>query len=197
MKVKVCGVTRPEDAGLACELGAFAVGMIFAPSPRRITLEQARSVRSALAPGVLAVGVFQGAQRGEIVKAIKTLSLDVVQLHGMESPEECAGYSVKVWKALPGEAGSARAARIYPVDAVLIEPRRGAPDPEKREAWKAAALCKGAAPFVLVAGGLDASNAAEAARVSKADALDLSSGVESAPGIKDPEKLKALFAALP
>lgn len=197
MKVKVCGVARAEDAKMACELGAWAVGMIFAPSPRRITVEAAKAVREAIPQGVLAVGVFQGAPRGEINRAVKELALDVVQLHGMESPDECSGYKAKVWKALPGEPGAANAARIYPVDAVLIEPRRGAPREEQVQAWKSAALCKaGGAPFVLVAGGLSPENAAEAARVSKADALDVSSGVESAPGVKDPAKLEAFFAAL-
>lgn len=197
MKVKVCGLTRAEDAALACELGAWACGLIFARSPRRLTLEQAAAVRQAIKPGVLAVGVFQGAPRGEIKKAVETLKLDAVQLHGMETPEDCQGYSVPVWKALPGDATTPKAAAVYPVAALLVEPaRRDASDEERRASWKAAAACKGAAPFILAAGGITPENCAEAARLSQADALDLSSGVESAPGIKDADKLRRLFKNL-
>lgn len=197
MKVKICGVTRAEDARRACELGAWAIGLIFARSPRRVTLEQAQAARAGIAPGVLAVGVFQGAPRGEIKKAIEALALDAIQLHGLETPEDCAGYKIPVWKSLPGEPGSAKVAAIYSVAGLLIEPvRRDASDAERREAWKAAAACRGAAPLILLAGGLTPENASEAARVSKADVLDVSSGVESAPGVKDAAKLERLFAAL-
>lgn len=197
IKVKVCGVTRPEDAELAARLGAFAVGMVFAPgTPRALTLERAREVRRAVPPDVLAVGVFQGNAPQEVARLAGELGLDAVQLHDDEpAPAGLACWRV-VAPAQPVPSGCA---------ALLVEPRRtledrraarALSDAERRAAWSAAGALKGKAPLLLVAGGISAENAGEAARLSRADALDVSSGVESAPGVKDAAKLQRLFAAL-
>ncbi|TPW18823.1 MAG: phosphoribosylanthranilate isomerase, partial [Elusimicrobia bacterium] len=100
MKIKVCGITRPQDARLACKLGAWAVGLVFAPeSPRRLSVPDARLLRAEIGAGALAVGVFQNAPRAEILAAVSACRLDAVQFHGEESPADCAGYEVPVFKA--------------------------------------------------------------------------------------------------
>ncbi len=201
MKVKICGMTRPQDARLAWELGAWAVGLVFAPSPRRLSLEAGRSLRRSLPPGLLAVGVFRDAPRPEILAAIRECALDAVQLHGSEAPADCRGFPVPVWKAF--ELKSQRPpVEDYAVAALLLEParadrERGAPDPrDQRAAWETAAALKGSGPLIILAGGLNPENVAEAVRIAGPDAVDVSSGVESSPGVKDAVKLKAFFQAL-
>jgi phosphoribosylanthranilate isomerase len=209
MKIKICGVTRAEDAKLSCELGAWAVGMIFAEmSPRKISLEQAEAVRSAVAPGVLAVGVFEGQPRTTIEQAIETLDLSAVQLHGAESPDDCRGFSVPVWKAFAAVPDFDKSIDLYPAAAIIVEPPRFPGDrkigrrpseEEQRNAWAALAKLKSRSPgsfLYIAAGGITPDNAAEAVLLSMADALDVSSGVELRPGVKDEALLRRLFEAV-
>lgn len=197
MKVKVCGVTRPQDAELAARLGAFAIGMVFAPrTPRTLTPDDARQVRQAIPRGVLAVGVFQGNSAQDVARLAADLQLDAVQLHdGMTAPE-----GVACWRVVaPGDAVSPGCAGLLVEAKRSLEDRRAGralSDAERLAAWSAAAALKGQAPLLIVAGGITPENAAEAARLSGADALDVSSGVESSPGVKDSGKLERLFAAL-
>lgn len=206
MKVKICGVTHPGDAKLAVELGAWAVGLVLAPeSPRRLSFEQAAVVRAAVPAGVLAVGVFEGQGAGEVRELARSLRLDAVQIHGAD-PNDYDGFEPPVILAYglkPGEGTPILPA--WRPFAVLVEPFRSAENrragrgpaiEQKRRAWVTAAALQGKGPLVVAAGGLTPENAAEAARTSKAGALDVSSGVESAPGIKNPARLKAFFAAL-
>lgn len=195
MKVKVCGVTSAEDAKLACRLGAWAVGLVFAAhSPRRLTIGEARLARRAIAPGVLAVGVFEGNPDEEVVRIVESVGLGAAQIRG-RAPE---ALPVPVFHVLaPGETPPAGA------DSVLVEPPRAPQDrlagkkpsaEEQRLAWRAASELR--VPLVIVAGGLTPENVAEAARLSRCGAVDVSSGIETAPGKKDPERLERFFAAL-
>lgn len=206
MRVKVCGITREEDARLAVELGAWAVGLVLAPgSPRRVTMEAAAAARAAVPPGTLAVGVFADQARNKVLDAMRALRLDAVQLHGSETPEYCSSFPVPVFKSLTADAcEDPEVLGAYGAEAFLVEPERGAGDraagvgpsrAAQKEAWEAARRL-GMGHQVILAGGLDPGNAALAAETAKPFALDVSSGVERAPGIKDPKKLRAFFEAL-
>ena len=200
MKIKVCGLMRPEDARLCSELGAWACGLIFAPdSPRRLKLESALEVRADIAPGTLAVGVFQGNEREDILKTIEACRLDAIQLYAATAGE-LSGYPVPILWAM------CHAPPAIPdgLLGVLVEPPRDSGDrirgrsPDailQADAWKTARGLKKEGRLVLVAGGLDADNVAAAAAAAGAGGVDVSSGVERKPGVKDPNQLRRFFAA--
>lgn len=193
MKIKVCGVTRPQDARLAGNLGAWAVGMIFVPNtPRYLTPLKARRVRAAIPSGVLAVGVFRHVAAEELRRVIKELRLDAVQIYGTVP----RGIGVRVIQAVTLDARPLRGKMV------LIEPSRTdadrrvgrGPSPRaQRKAWNTARSWRATGARVVLAGGLSPDNALEAVRSAKPWALDVSSGVESRPGIKSARLLRAFF----
>lgn len=198
--VKVCGIRRREDARLAAGLGASAVGFVFWPgSPRAISPAVARDIIATLPPFVAAVGVFVNQPPGEVLETVAAAGLTAVQLHGDEDPAVYASHGLRVLKALAvGERFSpADAVRVPAGVTVLLD----AHDPIRRGGtgrtidWRAAAAVAGMRPVVL-SGGLTPANVAEAVRTVRPYAVDVSSGVESAPGVKDESKLRAFFAAL-
>lgn len=200
-RVKVCGMTRVEDVRLACRLGAWAVGFVLAPSPRRVSLARAKSLRRSVKKGVLSVGVFSNASRSEVVKAIAECRLDAVQLHGAVSPEDCRGYGVPVIKAV-APSRSVTALKRYPVKRFLVEPRRtlkgrfrrSKPSPARlKAAWGFARRIRRSA---IIAGGLTPENVSEAVAAARPYAVDVSSGVESSAGRKAAGKLKDFFEAV-
>jgi phosphoribosylanthranilate isomerase len=200
MRVKVCGVRRLEDAMLAVELGASAVGFVFWPrSPRVVTPEQVREITRRLPPFVSAVGVFVNQPRQEVFDVAARAGLTTVQLHGDEDASEYSGSSVAVIKALPvGRGFTMAAVDGVPEDvAVLLD----AHDPVRRGGtgrtieWTVASAAARRRPIVL-SGGLTPDNVQTAIREVRPYAIDVSSGVESSPGVKDRTKLRALFAAL-
>lgn len=196
VRVKICGVTRPEDAA-ACEAaGADAIGLIFAPrSRRRLGATRAAEVAAAAGPFLTRVGVFQDAGEDEILAAVEAARLDAVQLHGSE-PDALAERlrrRVRVVRALrfePGLTPEALAGR--PHDAVLLDGLR----PGSGEAfdWDAAAAWRGH-PRLVLAGGLRPDTVAEAVRALRPYAVDVASGVESGPGMKDREAVAAFVRA--
>jgi phosphoribosylanthranilate isomerase len=197
MIVKVCGLTRIEDAAAACELGAAAVGFIFWPrSPRFIDPYRARAIVRALPPFVTPVGVFVN-QPAEYVNGVASLvRLGAVQLHGDEDAEYIARITRPVIKAVSN--GTAAASSAWPREAVLLV---DAHDPERRGGTGLAADWDGAARLarsrrVLLAGGLNAGNVAEAIARVQPFGVDVSSGVESAPGIKDRGRMEDFFKVL-
>ncbi len=191
MRIKVCGVTRASDARLVAKLGAWAVGMIFVPgTPRFLTLARARRVRAAIPKGVKAVGVFRAPPRADLLLMIRELRLDAVQIYG------------KVPTGLRVPALVER--RPGPVDFFFIEPRRtdadrragrGPSDAARRASWRKATALARKGIRVVLAGGLTPENAADAAATG-VWALDVSSGVERRPGVKDARKLRAFFDAV-
>lgn len=199
MKVKVCGVTRASDARLAARLGAWAVGMIFVPdTPRFLAPSRARRVRAAIPKGVKAVGVFRAPSREELSAAIRTLRLDAVQVYG------AVPTGLRVPAIVVVEAGSARARppRLGAVDYVLVEPartdadRRAGRGPSlraRKAALKLAAAWRRRGLRVLLAGGLTPENVAPTVAAARPFAVDVSSGVESRPGVKSAAKLRAFF----
>ncbi len=199
--VKICGLTREQDALLAWELGAAALGFVFcAASPRYVTPARAVELRRALPAEAFCVGVFVDAESEEMNRVCAGAGLAAAQLHGRETPEACAAVAVPVIKVLqPEEAADLGRARAYGAAAVLLDAPRlpGLPGGTGRLAdWNAARELARRLPLVL-AGGLTPANVREAWKSVRPAALDLSSGVESAPGLKDPRKLRALFSALP
>jgi phosphoribosylanthranilate isomerase len=200
MRVKICGITRREDALLAVELGASALGFVFWPrSPRAVTVERARAITDVLPAFVSAVGVFVNQPKDEVLETAAGAGLTAVQLHGDEDASAYAGCGFRVIKALPVGKGFTMAA-VEDVPAamtVLLD----AHDPVRRGGtgrqieWTVAAAAARVRPVIL-SGGLAPGNVRQAAEIVRPYALDVSSGVELTPGIKDKAKLRALFAAL-
>jgi phosphoribosylanthranilate isomerase len=186
-------VTRPEDARAAASLGAWAIGMILSRrGPRFLERERAAEVRAAIPPGVLAAGVFVDEDGATIEEAARALRLDLVQLHGSESPALLGGLSVPAIKAFPVGAAAPDLAPWSACWGALLEgAERGRPFD-----WKLARGLGAPGGRLLVAGALDATNAARAILAARPFALDVSSGVELRPGEKDPSKLEAFFAAV-
>jgi phosphoribosylanthranilate isomerase len=198
--VKICGVTSAEDAQLAAELGASAIGFVFwAQSPRYIEPIAARAIVAKLPPFITAVGVFVN-QPVDMVLAIARLArLGAVQLHGDEPADEYATLPVRVIKAMPlRNTDDREAARAVPSSATLL---LDAHDPVRRGGtgrvidWAIASSVSRQRPVIL-SGGLSAGNVADAIATVNPYGIDVSSGVEMSPGRKDPAKLRALFAAL-
>ena len=199
MWVKICGITREEDALVAAELGASALGLVFWPgSPRCVDPDAARAIIRALPEEVVAVGVFVD-QPAEQVEAIsREVGLRVVQLHGSETADYCAGLTLPVIKAFPAGANfcPVTIARWPASVMVLVD----ADDPDKKGGtgvaanWKAAAAV-GSARRIILAGGLTPDTVADAIRFVRPFGIDVSSGVESRPGVKDPERLRRFFDA--
>ena len=194
MFVKVCGVTRLDDAIAAAEAGASAVGFVFWPeSPRFVDPYRARAIAAKLPPFVTAVGLFVNQPVGYVNGVASLVRLGAVQLHGDETPEFAASVTAPVIKALPVE----RADGWPEATTLLLDVH----DPVKRGGtgrvidWRAAAAVA-AHRRVLLAGGLTPDNVAEAIARVRPFGVDVSSGVERAPGIKDHARIRALFEAI-
>jgi phosphoribosylanthranilate isomerase len=199
--VKICGITSPEDGRMAAEAGADAVGLVFWPgSPRRVDLATAGRISAALPPFVLRVGVFVDAGRDELVRAADEAGLDLLQLHGSEPPDAVENLPRRALKALRVGDGFvlAEALRYEGRAAGLVLDTKDAAAPGgtgRSFDWTLAQGVRDRVKFLMLAGGLHAGNVAEAIRTVRPDAVDVSSGVESAPGRKDPAKVRAFVAA--
>jgi phosphoribosylanthranilate isomerase len=201
VRIKICGITNLEDARLAAELGAHALGFIFYPkSPRYIRPDAAREIIRSLPPLVMTVGVFVDEEAGVVKDIAATAGLDWVQLHGQESPEYCRTLGRRVIKGfrikdahslslLPAYRGS--------VQAFLLDTYKAGTAGGTGETfdWTLARQAKKSGPIIL-AGGLTPANVAQAIEAVQPAAVDVASGVEAGPGKKDPEKLRAFFEAV-
>ena len=200
MRVKVCGITRLEDAQAAADLGAFALGFVFWPaSPRFVDAERARSIVRALPPFVTAVGVFVDQPQADVNEVADRVGLGAVQLHGNETPEYCGGITRRVIRAigLP-ETTDISSILEWPSSVTLLV---DAYDPEKHGGtgrpvnWTVAARVASRRPTIL-SGGLRAENVVTAITTVRPYAIDVSSGVEERPGVKDARRLRAFFEAV-
>jgi len=198
--VKICGITRAEDAALAARLGAACVGFVFWPqSPRFVEPAAAADILAALPPHVAGVGVFVNQAIDEVNAIAERVGLGAVQLHGDESADACARCTRRVIKAVRLSAGSTPDAvdAVWSRATVLLD----AFDPVRRGGtgrsvdWTLAARIARRRRTIL-SGGLRAENVAEAVRHVAPYGLDVSSGVESRPGIKAPERMRAFFEAV-
>jgi phosphoribosylanthranilate isomerase len=198
IRVKICGVTTAEDARLAADLGASAIGMVMWPhSPRHVEIDRARAIVEALPPFVSAVGVF--VNQDDARRLADAIGLHILQFHGDEPAVAYCDGARPVIKAIAVRDRSALdAAAAVPARATVL---LDAHDPEKRGGtgtridWAIAAEVAARRPVIL-SGGLNAQNVIEAIEAVRPVAIDVSSGVESAPGRKDPTKLRALFDVL-
>jgi phosphoribosylanthranilate isomerase len=199
IRVKICGVTTVEDARLAAALGASAIGLVLWPgSPRFVEAAAAKAIVAALPPFVSAVGVFVN-QQDDAERIAREIGLTAVQFHGDEPPGSYRAFPIRVIKAVAVRDASAReAAAAVPAGATVLldshdRVRRGGTG--RVVDWSIAAIIARERPAIL-SGGLTAANVKEAIAIVQPYAIDVSSGVESAPGRKDPAKLRELFAAL-
>ncbi|HWQ11064.1 MAG TPA: phosphoribosylanthranilate isomerase, partial [Holophaga sp.] len=191
--VKICGLTREADAALAWARGASALGFILYPaSPRAVTAQRVREIRRALPPEAFCVGVFVDEDPGRVNAAADEAGLDAVQLHGRETPDVCAAIARPVLKAIRPEA--VEHLDDYPVAGFLLDAFHPvlAGGTGLTADWALAGRLARRHPLIL-AGGLHAGNVLDAARRVGPAGLDVCSGVESAPGIKDPDRLIALL----
>lgn len=186
MIVKVCGITRREDAEVAVEAGASAIGFIFCPkSPRYITPEQARELGHGL--NVWRVGVFVDETAASIDAVTRAAKLDVAQIYGGTTPT-----GIRVWQAVRCGAGFQAGAPLSKAapstEALFLDSSGNGISFD----WT---LARGASEKIIIAGGLDASNVRDAIRIAQPWGVDASSKLESAPGIKDHEKVRRFIAA--
>lgn len=191
-RIKICGITNIEDALCAIEAGADALGFVFyEKSPRYVTPFKVQRIVAALPPLVTTVGLFVNNSAETIRQTMALTRLQVVQLHGDESPEDCRLDPYQVIKALPVKnAESLRGAENYPVAALLLDAWSGKQYGGSGRSfdWQLAKLLTGEMPLIL-AGGLNADNVVAAIEQVRPYAVDVSSGVEASPGRKDREKI--------
>jgi phosphoribosylanthranilate isomerase len=194
VRVKICGISTVDAALAAAEAGANAIGLIFAPGRRQVTIPQAREIVAALPPFVSTVGVFVDEERPQIEEVVGACRLDFVQLHGNESPEFCAKMPVPVVKAIRvGDSSSLEQIRHYHVAAVLLEAAVPgiAGGSGRTFDWELATPVASTVRIIL-SGGLTPENVPRAISQVRPFAVDVSSGVET-DGRKDPDKVRAFI----
>ena len=193
--VKICGITSEEDALLAVAMGADAVGFVFAPSPRQVRPSTVADIIKRLPSEVLTVGVFRDESPTRVGEIVNYTGLIGAQLHGSEGPKQVKEVAASVRfvvKAFRAGSPAVRDAASYGADAVLID----APQPGSGQLfdWSLTGEVPGGVRLVL-AGGLTADNVGDAVAAVQPWAVDVSTGVETSPGKKDPRKLRAFVAA--
>jgi phosphoribosylanthranilate isomerase len=200
VKVKVCGIKELEDARVAAAAGADAIGLVFAESPRRVSVERAREISAALPERVMRVGVFVDEDPQEVLRIAQEVGLDYAQLHGDEGPEEVAEIrdgGLGVIKALRvrNEAALAAVERygadLFLLDAWSAEARGGT---GARFDWRLAKSLRGR-DNILVSGGLDPENVREAIEYFEPYGVDASSSLEDRPGKKNGERVRRFVGA--
>jgi phosphoribosylanthranilate isomerase len=200
VRIKICGITNEEDALCAAELGADAIGFVFAPSPRQISPERAKSISMALPPFVQTVGVFVDEDPERVLATADFCHLDLLQFHGKESVNYCARYVRRVIKAVRvrdesqlqtcSEYGSV-------VDAILLDTYvSGQSGGTGRTFDWSVARKAGEYGRIILAGGLHADNVAAAINEVNPYAVDASSGLEKEPGVKDHNKMARFVQAV-
>jgi phosphoribosylanthranilate isomerase len=197
--VKICGITRAQDAELASRLGAAAVGFVFWPgSPRYVAPDAARIIAAEVPPDVMKVGVFVDHDVEHVRGVMDIVGLDVAQLHGTETPDYCRRVGGKIFKAVNFRDNGMVDISEFDPDVVLLV---DAHDPGRHGGtgrtanWNSAREIAVMRPTIL-AGGLNAANIQLALQSVRPYGVDVSSGVESAPGVKDPVRLRSFFEAL-
>jgi phosphoribosylanthranilate isomerase len=199
-RVKICGITRVDDAQAAVQAGADAIGLVFDPqSPRYVTTERAAAIAGTIGPFVSVVGLFVNAEADRIRETLNRVPITLLQFHGSETPEQCRLYDLPYIKAvrmrndvdLHAEANAHVDAMALLLDTYVPEVAGGSGHAFD---WKRipADLHKP----LIVAGGLSAANVGDAIRTVRPYAVDVSSGVEMTKGIKDPAKIEAFVRAV-
>ncbi|TAN06986.1 MAG: phosphoribosylanthranilate isomerase [Rhodanobacteraceae bacterium] len=199
-RVKICGITRVEDALLACALGADAIGIVLTPtSPRCVPIKRARAIRDALPAFVTAVVLTHGLPADRVREIIAGVRPDLVQFHGLEDAAFCESFGVRYIKAL-GMAGSvdvqAAANRHQHAVGFVLDGHPPGEQGGRGKTFDWSRVPRDLDRPVILAGGLNPDNVGRAIRAVHPWAVDLASGVEASPGIKDAAKMRAFFAAV-
>ena len=197
--VKICGITSQADARAAAAAEADAIGLMFyKESPRHVTIEQAKEICEVLPAHIMRVGVFVNTDEALINRALSECLLNILQFHGDETPEDCAQYPVMTLKAFRVQGPETLeqmkdySTAGFLLDAYTKEARGGTGE---KFNWDLAVQAQQLRKPVFLAGGLTPDNVAEAVRKVEPFGVDVSSGVESEPGKKDPEKMVAFVKA--
>ena len=198
VRVKICGLTRVEDVRVAVQSGADAVGFVFTTSPRRVSADTARDLSRYVPDGVLRVGLFLDQDRAEVEAVIDSVPLDVLQFHGAETRRQCNRYGLPYLKAVAMQDGGSLCGAVheYPDAMGLLLDSHTAGQPGgsgKVFNWRRA---EAVAKPVWLAGGLNRHNVSRAIKTVNPFAVDVSSGVEASPGIKDADKVRAFLEAV-
>jgi phosphoribosylanthranilate isomerase len=193
LQIKLCGMTRPEDATLAVQEGADLIGVIlWAPSPRAVDRDGARRVREAVPDGVPLVGVFVDEEPETIDELVAGIGLDRVQLHGSEPVSEILRHGPRAFRGVrDGDASGVPDG----VPVIFDGPFSRSATRDELEAHWASARRAGADHPLLLAGSLDPENVADAVRAARPYGVDCARGIEAAPGIKDHDRLRRFVAA--
>jgi phosphoribosylanthranilate isomerase len=196
-RVKICGITNPQDALDAVSLGADAIGLVFyPPSPRSITIDQAREIVHGLPPFVTVVGLFVNASRDEIGEVLSQVPIDLLQFHGDESPDDCSGHGrphIKAIRVREGVDLLAEQRRYSGASGLLLDTYRKGTPGGTGELFDWDLIPAEMAESVILAGGLTPDNIELAIQRVSPYAVDVSGGVEREKGIKDREKISAFM----
>jgi len=199
-RIKICGITRPEDAIVAANAGADAIGLVFYPkSPRAVTIEQAQAICAVLPPFVTVVALFVDAEHFEIEDVLAAVPVDLLQFHGSETPVQCNAYAIPYIKAIRmrDDADLFEAVRQYDSARGLLvdtfDPNEAGGTGEIFD-WDR--VPDGLDTPIILAGGLEPSNVGAAIQQLSPYAVDVSSGVEQSKGIKDADKIQAFMKAV-
>jgi len=188
VRIKICGITCLEDAMMCSGLGVHAVGFVFAPSRRKIEPQEARSIIAHLPSTIVSVGVFKDMPARTVLEISDYTGVDRIQLHGSETPEYCRILNKKIIKRLPVYPGDSaeslcRRMDVWNSETLLLDPGSGEGVPYE---WGRIGILN--RPFIL-AGGLTPENVRQTVLMMKPAAVDVSSGVETAPGKKSPDRV--------
>jgi phosphoribosylanthranilate isomerase len=196
-RVKICGITRPEDAIAAVKHGADAIGLVFyGPSPRNVSIEMAADIVSALPPFVSKVGLFVNASASEIETVLRRVSLDCLQFHGDESATDCAQINLPYYKAIrvKNDTNLLQYASYYAqAKALLLDTYSEASVGGTGQVFDWKLIPENIGKPLILAGGLTADNVAAAIRQVHPYAVDVSGGVEASKGIKDEIKIASFM----
>ena len=199
-RIKICGITRIEDALAAAQLGAHAIGLVFfAGSPRAVTPQQAREIIAALPPFVVPVGLFVNADAQTVRATIAAAPVQLLQFHGDETPQYCAGFGLPYLRAVrvrPGVDLLQYAREFHTACGLLLDAYVDGVHGGTGATFDWSLIPRDLPVPVVLSGGLHAENVAEAVRRVRPWAVDVSSGVESAKGIKDVRKMEAFMTGV-
>lgn len=200
VRSKICGITRIEDALIAAEAGADAIGLVFyAKSPRAVSIQQARDIVAALPAFVTTVGLFVNASREKLNDVLAGVALDLLQFHGDESPAECESYQrpyIKALRVKPGDDIAQLAAPYAKARGILLDTYVPGVPGGTGAAFDWSLVPSGLLQPVILAGGLSAANVQAAIEQVRPYAVDVSGGVEAGKGIKDAAKIRAFMQAV-
>jgi phosphoribosylanthranilate isomerase len=197
-RVKFCGITQAVDADAAVRLGADAIGLVLAPgSPRFISLDQAAMIRRRLPPFVQAVALFRSATAADVRHAVQALHPDLLQFHGDEEPEFCAAFGLPYLRAVPmkGPVALPEWERRFESAAALLLDAHGPAEAGGQGRTFDWSRVRAQRPYVL-AGGLTPDNVGAAVQALRPYAVDVSTGIESAPGVKDEDRMRRFMEAV-